>query len=97
MHFISVQIRFSVIWNCGPLPEREFRDAIKENYYEANKFQFGLSKEQVYRLLWLFESRKVRVQKSLMGKRLIVKPQNQLQYPVREEVNQLLCTTEPSK
>ncbi|KAL3508253.1 hypothetical protein ACH5RR_027654 [Cinchona calisaya] len=58
------QVRIRVIWNCRPLPEEEFRDAIRDNYYEAHKFKFGLSKEQVDRLLWLFDSKRFGLQKT---------------------------------
>ncbi|KAH7861887.1 hypothetical protein Vadar_032207 [Vaccinium darrowii] len=62
------QVRFSVIWNCRPLSERDFRDAIRENYFAAWKFNIGLSKDQVQRLLYLFQSTMVRVQKSMRKK-----------------------------
>lgn len=52
------QVRFTVIWYCNPLSEHEFRDAISENYYSNKKFNFGLSEDQVRRLLCLFSSRK---------------------------------------
>ncbi|XP_043699478.1 uncharacterized protein LOC122650205 [Telopea speciosissima] len=54
------QICFRTIWLCNPLSEYDFRDAIKDNYYSAYKFNFGLSEDQVDRLLWLFESRIVK-------------------------------------
>jgi hypothetical protein len=41
------QVKFTPIWNCSPLTEAEFRDTIKENYFSAKKFNFGLSEEQV--------------------------------------------------
>ncbi|GAB4829603.1 hypothetical protein Ancab_019271 [Ancistrocladus abbreviatus] len=53
------QVQFKVIWLCKPLHESEFRDAIKDNYFAAYKFNFGLSKDQVRSLLWLFSSRKL--------------------------------------
>ncbi|KAG7959296.1 hypothetical protein I3843_10G062600 [Carya illinoinensis] len=53
------QVKFTPIWSCSPLIEAEFRDAIKENYFSAKKFNFGLSEEQVHRLLCLFSLRKV--------------------------------------
>ncbi|KAF5472907.1 hypothetical protein F2P56_009568 [Juglans regia] len=53
------QVKFTPIWSCRPLIEAEFRDAIKENYFSAKKFNFGLSEEQVHRLLCLFSLRKV--------------------------------------
>ncbi|OVA11819.1 Development/cell death domain [Macleaya cordata] len=52
------QVRFKQVWNCHPVPERDFRDAFKDNYYTINKFGFGLSKDQVHKLLLLFCSRK---------------------------------------
>ncbi|OIT06242.1 PREDICTED: uncharacterized protein LOC109209666 [Nicotiana attenuata] len=56
----SAQVRFVPIWYCSPLSENEFRDAIRENYFSARKFHFGLSEEQVHRLLRLFSSRKLK-------------------------------------
>ncbi|XP_058196574.1 uncharacterized protein LOC131312671 [Rhododendron vialii] len=53
------QVRFTSIWYCDPLTEYEFQDAIKENYYSKKKFNFGLSEDQVRRLLCLFSSRKL--------------------------------------
>lgn len=47
LRVFPVQVRFSVIWNCHPLSERDFRDAIRENYFAAWKFNIGLSKDQV--------------------------------------------------
>ncbi|CAJ1939651.1 unnamed protein product [Sphenostylis stenocarpa] len=40
------QVKFEPIWFCKPLPEKLFRDAIRENYFSANKFNFGLSENQ---------------------------------------------------
>lgn len=56
----SAQVRFVLIWRCSPLSEDEFRDAIRENYFSTRKFHFGLSDEQVHRLLRLFSSRKLK-------------------------------------
>lgn len=53
------QVRFTPIWVCSPLLENEFRDAIKENYFSAKKFNFGLSEDQVRQLLQLFYPRKL--------------------------------------
>ncbi|KAL0398127.1 UNVERIFIED_CONTAM: hypothetical protein Sradi_2156000 [Sesamum radiatum] len=39
---------------------REFGDAIRENYFSAKKFNFGLCEDQVRRLLSLFSSRKLK-------------------------------------
>ncbi|KAK4440342.1 hypothetical protein Salat_0369100 [Sesamum alatum] len=58
-HF-PAQVCFTSVWYCDPLPEREFRDAIRENYFSAKKFNFGLSEDQVRRLLSLFSSRKLK-------------------------------------
>ncbi|KAJ6793331.1 Uncharacterized protein M6B38_235755 [Iris pallida] len=55
------QVLFRRIWMCQPLFEHEFRDAIKENYYTHNKFNFGLSYEQVFKLVHLFSSRRIGV------------------------------------
>ncbi|KAJ9707971.1 hypothetical protein PVL29_000167 [Vitis rotundifolia] len=56
----SAQVRITTIWNCTPLTEHEFSDAIRDNYFAANKFNFGLSKDQVHRLLLLFSSKKLK-------------------------------------
>ncbi|XP_020417658.1 uncharacterized protein LOC18779826 isoform X2 [Prunus persica] len=53
------QVKVKQIWCCHPLHESEFSDAIKENYFSKWKFNFGLSKAQVRRLLTLFSPRKV--------------------------------------
>ncbi|KAI3455820.1 hypothetical protein Pfo_012483 [Paulownia fortunei] len=58
-HF-PAQVCFTPIWYCDPLSEKEFRDAIRENYFSAKKFNFGLSEDQVRRLLSLFSSRKLK-------------------------------------
>ncbi|XP_023639381.1 uncharacterized protein LOC111830903 [Capsella rubella] len=52
------QVKFTEKWRCRPLPESEFRHAILENYFTATKFNFGLSKAQVQRLLKLFSLKK---------------------------------------
>ncbi|KAF5728749.1 hypothetical protein HS088_TW21G00901 [Tripterygium wilfordii] len=52
------QVKFVPIWLCSPLPEDEFYDAIKENYFSSKKFNFGLDEDQVHRLLSLFSLRK---------------------------------------
>ncbi|KAK2972031.1 hypothetical protein RJ640_005051 [Escallonia rubra] len=64
------QVQFGIIWKCYPLSEADFHDAIKDNYYSANKFHLGLSKEQVHRLLWLFNSKKVGVHRSLRNQKI---------------------------
>ncbi|XVF87098.1 hypothetical protein PTKIN_Ptkin18bG0092700 [Pterospermum kingtungense] len=53
------QVKFTPLWNCRPLSENEFRDAIKENYFSKAKFKFGLSKDQVQRLLSLFNLKRL--------------------------------------
>ncbi|KAF7842551.1 B2 protein [Senna tora] len=75
------QVKFISIWNCKPLKENEFCDAIKENYFSAKKFHFGLSEKQVCRLLSLFSERKLDLE--LPGRQLAgmkdMKPES---YPV---------------
>ncbi|KAJ7969302.1 DCD (Development and Cell Death) domain protein [Quillaja saponaria] len=56
------QVNFTPVWYCNPLPENTFRDAIRDNYFSANKFNFGLSEYQVRRLLYLFSMKKLNVQ-----------------------------------
>ncbi|XWS42700.1 hypothetical protein CRYUN_Cryun16bG0036700 [Craigia yunnanensis] len=58
------QVRFTTIWHCHPLREHEFQKAIRDNYYAIGRFNFGLSKDKVQRLLWLFDSRKIRPSQS---------------------------------
>ncbi|KAL1538461.1 hypothetical protein AAHA92_27206 [Salvia divinorum] len=58
-HF-PAQVCFRQIWHCDPISENEFKDAIIENYFSARKFNFGLSKDQVRSLLYLFSSRKIK-------------------------------------
>ncbi|XP_021740146.1 B2 protein-like [Chenopodium quinoa] len=55
------QVRFSTFWHCDPLPENVFGDAIKENYFKQFKFNLGLSRDQVGRLLFLFEKRMLKI------------------------------------
>ncbi|CAN8285129.1 unnamed protein product [Cochlearia groenlandica] len=65
------QVKFAVKWRCRPLHESEFRHAICENYFTAKKFNFGLSKAQVQRLMKLFSSNKIerpRLRKSASAK-----------------------------
>ncbi|KAL9453034.1 hypothetical protein AB3S75_008766 [Citrus x aurantiifolia] len=56
------QVKFTHLWHCSPLSEHEFGEAIKENYYSAKKFNFGLSEVQVHRLLYLFSLKKIKPQ-----------------------------------
>lgn len=42
------QVKFTTIWHCDPLLEDEFYDAIQDNYFDTYKFNFGLSKDQVF-------------------------------------------------
>ncbi|OIW11674.1 hypothetical protein TanjilG_18201 [Lupinus angustifolius] len=63
--WFPAQVKITTIWTCDPLLENEFRDAIQDNYYTANKFNFGLSMDQVSSLLWFFSSKKLQIPKSL--------------------------------
>ncbi|KNA16471.1 hypothetical protein SOVF_088780 [Spinacia oleracea] len=63
------QVRFSTFWHCDPLPEHVFRDAIKENYFRQSKFSLGLSRDQVGRLLFLFEKRMLKIPSSPVKER----------------------------
>lgn len=60
----AAQIRVKLIGLPPPLPENEFSDAIKDNYYTANKFSFYLSREQVDKLIELFQARLTNIQHS---------------------------------
>ncbi|CAH1436767.1 unnamed protein product [Lactuca virosa] len=53
------QVPFTSVWNCYPLYEHEFKDAIRDNYFSWKKFKFGLSKHQVNKLLTLFRSKRI--------------------------------------
>ncbi|XP_068320733.1 uncharacterized protein [Pyrus communis] len=57
------QVKVKLIWRCHSLTEPEFSGAIKDNYFSNWKFNFGLSKAQVRRLLMLFSSRKLKYQR----------------------------------
>lgn len=52
-----LQVRFSIYKQFHPLPERQFKEAIKENYFSKSKFRFELDAEQVSKLTQLFCSR----------------------------------------
>ncbi|XWS19903.1 hypothetical protein CRYUN_Cryun31cG0056200 [Craigia yunnanensis] len=56
------QVKFTPMWYCRPLSENEFCDAIRENYFCKNKFKFGLSEDQVRRLLSLFSLKRLKDQ-----------------------------------
>ncbi|KAI4333305.1 hypothetical protein L6164_018133 [Bauhinia variegata] len=59
------QVKFSIIWHCASLSEDEFRGAIQDNYFEKYKINYGLSKNQIQSLVWLFNSTKFKVPKPL--------------------------------
>ncbi|XP_057953433.1 uncharacterized protein LOC131147840 [Malania oleifera] len=50
------QVRFTVLEDCLPLAEEEFRKVIKDNYYTRNKFNCQLKSEQVKKLCKLFQA-----------------------------------------
>lgn len=52
-----LQVRFSIYKQFHPLPEKQFKEAIKENYFSKSKFSFELDAEQVSKLTQLFCSR----------------------------------------
>ncbi|KAK8524669.1 hypothetical protein V6N12_029527 [Hibiscus sabdariffa] len=56
------QVKITPMWYCRPLSENEFRDAIRENYFSKTKFNFGLSEDQVRRLLSLFSLKRMKDQ-----------------------------------
>eukprot|EP00268_Persea_americana_P014914 TRINITY_DN16752_c0_g1_i10.p1 TRINITY_DN16752_c0_g1~~TRINITY_DN16752_c0_g1_i10.p1 ORF type:complete len:818 (+),score=159.23 TRINITY_DN16752_c0_g1_i10:281-2734(+) len=60
----AAQIRVKLISLPRPLPENEFSDAIKDNYYTANKFSFYLSREQVDKLIELFQAQRTNIHHS---------------------------------
>ncbi|KAA8543867.1 hypothetical protein F0562_021956 [Nyssa sinensis] len=48
------QVRFTVLEDCLPLAEEQFRKVIKDNYYTRSKFDCQLNSEQVKSLCKLF-------------------------------------------
>jgi len=48
------QVRYRILRKCAPLPEDQFKHAIKENYFGNNRFKFELGMNQVRRLLDMF-------------------------------------------
>lgn len=52
-----LQVRFCIYKQFQPLPERQFKEAIKANYFSKNKFSFELDAGQVSKLTQLFCSR----------------------------------------
>ncbi|KAH9315476.1 hypothetical protein KI387_024103, partial [Taxus chinensis] len=48
------QVRFRRVWECYPLSEEDFKEAIIENYRTTKEFDFDLSQDQVLKLLHLF-------------------------------------------
>lgn len=51
-----LQVRFSIYKLCDPLTEKQFKEAIKENYFSMRKFHWDLNAEQVSKLAQLFLS-----------------------------------------
>ena len=48
------QVRFRICRECKPIPEKDFRNTIEENYITRNKFKHQLYSQQVLGLLKLF-------------------------------------------
>lgn len=78
-----IQVHFSPLWICSPLSESEFKGAIIENYFSRMKFKFGLSENQVRRLLQLFSTRR---QSSLLPSRQLLKESPTSADKVRRQV-----------
>lgn len=56
------QVRIKTVWECKPLSEEDFKNAIYKNYFTPKKFNFYLSQEQVLELIRLFSSRRIESQ-----------------------------------
>lgn len=56
------QVRIKTVWECNPVSEEDFKNAIYKNYFTPKKFHFYLSQEQVLELIRLFSSRRIESQ-----------------------------------
>lgn len=43
-----MKVKIRLVEDCPVLREREFKNAIRENYRDAKKFDFHLNEAQVY-------------------------------------------------
>ncbi|XP_074312159.1 uncharacterized protein LOC141647748 [Silene latifolia] len=85
------QVHFNILWQCSPLQEDAFHDAIIENYFAPYKFNLGLSTEQVNRLLVLFRRTKLQIQRTHMSEGYHQRP-NKIVTPLDEiKVAQTEC------
>ncbi|KAM7277625.1 hypothetical protein ACFE04_004759 [Oxalis oulophora] len=88
------RVRIATLWHCRPITEDQFHAAIKENHFAPHKFNFGLSKNQVYKLLCLFNGRRDKIPQNVSH----IKSDNQKQiWTTRSEEEEQSSTSAKRK